>query len=181
MSPKFLLHPQITMLDKTRCKAILRFTSFSGDTANCKAAVDVGGFVNSPEVSWTRRRMTRLSPRNLQPHGRQGIDSSTWRRRQPQSVRFAGQSTKPPASRASPRNLRHGPSSQAVESLQASRCRQSAKPPKPTAAAYGSFSPNGGTVTLIWGTGTLKMGLVPIFGFCGGNSRPKTAQRLGRA
>ena len=37
MSPEFLLHPQLTMLDKTRCKAILHFTENSAklDSTSC--------------------------------------------------------------------------------------------------------------------------------------------------
>jgi hypothetical protein len=50
----------------------------------------------------------------------------------PAPRRVARQSTKPPTSELSPRNLQHEPLSQMVESLQIDPCLQSAKPPKPT-------------------------------------------------
>ena len=47
MSPEFLLHPRLTMLDKTRCKAILHFVQISADTAPHRIrSLDAAGFVN---------------------------------------------------------------------------------------------------------------------------------------
>ena len=54
--------------------------------------------------------------------------------RQPTPV--ARQSTKPPTSEVSPRNMQHQPSTQLLESLQIAHCRQSAKPPKPTLSVF---------------------------------------------
>ena len=57
MSPEFLLHPQLTMLDKTRCAAILRFTQNAA-----KPAGALGGIMKMVPWHTNSDQFSRRSP-----------------------------------------------------------------------------------------------------------------------